>query len=201
MNHRIKLKQRDEDEIHLHTPTEFHNIFGIEYAETLQFESIRTEERVIKQCAKALKKRAIENERKWLGAWYTREINNHHIADIAIKWIDPFIGYGVFAEKPIPPRAYIGSYTGVIKKQSFFFHVNDYCFSYPTSALFLTKHSIDASRVGNETRFINHSLHPNCEAIGVFYNQILHIIIRAISPIAKGEQLFYDYGNELFNDK
>ncbi len=51
---------------------------------------------------------------------------------------------------------------------------------------------IDASRGGNDARFINHSCAPNCEAV----IQKSRVFIVARKPIALGEELFYDYGYE-----
>ncbi|MBI2407767.1 MAG: SET domain-containing protein-lysine N-methyltransferase [Gemmatimonadetes bacterium] len=51
---------------------------------------------------------------------------------------------------------------------------------------------IDASVGGNDARFINHSCDPNCEAL----IQGSRVFIDAIRPIAKGDELFYDYGYE-----
>jgi hypothetical protein len=48
---------------------------------------------------------------------------------------------------------------------------------------------LDARFGGNDARFINHSCDPNCET------EIVrgHIYIKAIKPIAAGEELVYDY--------
>jgi SET domain-containing protein len=51
---------------------------------------------------------------------------------------------------------------------------------------------IDASHGGNDSRYINHSCAPNCEA--VISNSRVYIIAR--KPIAAGSELFYDYGYE-----
>ncbi len=51
---------------------------------------------------------------------------------------------------------------------------------------------IDASVGGNDARFINHSCAPNCEAV----IERSRVFIHAIRPIAKGDELFYDYGYE-----
>jgi SET domain-containing protein len=51
---------------------------------------------------------------------------------------------------------------------------------------------IDASRGGNDSRFINHSCDPNCEA--VIENR--RVFIYARKPITVGQELFYDYGYE-----
>ena len=51
---------------------------------------------------------------------------------------------------------------------------------------------IDASVGGNDARFINHSCDPNCEAV----IEKSRVFIYARKPIAKGEELAYDYGYE-----
>lgn len=51
---------------------------------------------------------------------------------------------------------------------------------------------IDASVGGNDARFINHSCDPNCEPV----IEKSRVFIYARRPIAKGEELFYDYGYE-----
>lgn len=51
---------------------------------------------------------------------------------------------------------------------------------------------IDASRGGNDARFLNHSCDPNCEAV----IEKSRVFIYARRRIVKGEELFYDYGYE-----
>jgi SET domain-containing protein len=48
---------------------------------------------------------------------------------------------------------------------------------------------IDATRDGNEARFINHSCDPNCESVIVRRRVYIH----SIRPIAEGEEILYDY--------
>lgn len=48
---------------------------------------------------------------------------------------------------------------------------------------------IDASKKGNEAKYINHSCDPNCEAVQ--YGR--RVFIEAIRDIKKGEELSYDY--------
>jgi SET domain-containing protein len=48
---------------------------------------------------------------------------------------------------------------------------------------------IDASRGGNEARFINHSCEPNCESVVVRRR----VYIQALRDIEEGEELLYDY--------
>jgi SET domain-containing protein len=46
---------------------------------------------------------------------------------------------------------------------------------------------------GNESRWINHSCDPNCEAV----EEDDRIFIYALRDIAAGEELFYDYGLQI----
>jgi uncharacterized protein len=198
MSRLIKLQKKGEDSFRAYSEKDFEKEMGITYLTTLQYENSETQKEIEKQCAKAIKRKLVDRERVWLGALYGKLIDSAEIADVIIRWIDPLIGYGVFATKEIKAWQLIGEYTGIIRKQPCFFkNINDYCFSYPTSTIFLRKHSIDALNSGNETRYINHSDEPNCESVGIFHNSLFHIIIRTIAPIAKGAQLFYDYGNHL----
>lgn len=56
---------------------------------------------------------------------------------------------------------------------------------------------IDATNDGNESRFINHSCDPNCEA----EIEKGRVFISAIRDIAVGEELHYDYGYERSGDE
>jgi uncharacterized protein len=55
---------------------------------------------------------------------------------------------------------------------------------------------IDAAVKGNDSRFINHSCAPNCEAI----NDRKRIFIEAIKTIPAGSELLYDYQYERSDD-
>jgi SET domain-containing protein len=48
---------------------------------------------------------------------------------------------------------------------------------------------LDAANVGNDAKYINHSCDPNCEAI----NEEGRIFIEAMTDIAPGAELTYDY--------
>ncbi len=59
-----------------------------------------------------------------------------------------------------------------------------------------TNHVIDGARRGNESRFINHSCEPNCEAV-IEDNRVFIDALRTIHP---GEELLYDYQYERDGD-
>jgi hypothetical protein len=55
---------------------------------------------------------------------------------------------------------------------------------------------IDAAVGGNDTRFINHSCAPNCDAV----IERGRVFIDARKPIFEGDELFYDYSYEREKD-
>jgi SET domain-containing protein len=62
------------------------------------------------------------------------------------------------------------------------------------------KYVIDATSGGNHTRFINHSNEPNVEIKSAIVKNLLRIIVIAIKPIKKEEQLLCHYGDEYWQD-
>jgi SET domain-containing protein len=57
--------------------------------------------------------------------------------------------------------------------------------------------SIDGSRWGNGTHYINHSCQPNCY-MKILYNHILFYALRDIHP---GDEITLDYVMTLHSDK
>jgi SET domain-containing protein len=52
---------------------------------------------------------------------------------------------------------------------------------------------INAAIGGNDSRWINHSCDPNCEAV----EERKRVFIYALRDVQPGEELFYDYGLEI----
>jgi SET domain-containing protein len=102
-------------------------------------------------------------------------------------------GLGVFARRRIPAGGRIVEYRGeritwreALRRaeakdgpisHTFFFTLND-------------GRIIDGGSHGNDARFINHSCEPNCEAIE---HENGRVYIRALTDIARGEELSYNY--------
>ena len=102
-------------------------------------------------------------------------------------------GKGVFALQALEPGDTIIEYKGEVitwaeaqarhphdpsdPNHTFFFHIDD-------------QTVIDGGVKGNAARWINHACDPNCEAD----EQDGRVFIKALRPIAPGEELFYDYG-------
>lgn len=62
-------------------------------------------------------------------------------------------------------------------------------------------HVVDASRKGNDSRLINHSCDPNLETQKWTVGNESRIGLFAIKPIAKGEELTFNYQFETFASK
>ena len=104
-------------------------------------------------------------------------------------------GKGIFAIKRIPKGKRIIEYIGeritpeeeteryddesMARHHTFLFAVDD-------------KVTIDAGRIGNDAKYINHSCEPNCEAV----DEEGRIFVEAIKTIQPGAELYYDYAFE-----
>lgn len=115
-------------------------------------------------------------------------------------------GFGAFVVEPIRKGEFIGEYTGEVissaeadrrgiiydrKRMSFLFDLN-------------ASYAIDAAKMGNLTRFINHASSAeeglNCEAKIVLVNGEHRIKFLATRDIAPGAELLFNYGR-IFAEK
>ncbi|PQE15092.1 polycomb group MEDEA protein [Rutstroemia sp. NJR-2017a BVV2] len=112
------------------------------------------------------------------------------------------VGYGLFVGEPVRKGDYLGEYCGEVisgaeaerrgmiydrKYLSFLFDLNkEWC--------------VDAARLGNKTRFINHAETEkhglNCEAKILWVGGEHRIRFSATRDIAVGEELFFNYGRK-----
>jgi SET domain-containing protein len=166
----------------------------LNFLHNLAFSKTEVFDKIVKICAKAAKKEELERRQKWLGALFSDEIEKGSFPDVLIRWIDEKIGYGVFAERDLPPFSFIGEYTGEVRKRKRADKNNNYCFDYTVISSKKPPFIIDAEKKGNITRFINHSSDPNLEPISVYSGGIMHVILWTRRWVKKGEQLHYDYG-------
>ncbi len=175
--------------------SQFKNTFGIEYLSRLTYADLSLPEKLTRKCRKALKTGWITRQQQWLGAFYKTPLKNETVPPLTIGWINEEMGYGVFADAPLAKEAFVGAYTGMVRRRwPFDLSDSSYCFQYPALSWLGCQYKIDASHQGNYTRFINHSDMPNCEAFSVFDGELMHIILRAIRAIPSGAQLTMDYG-------
>lgn len=106
-------------------------------------------------------------------------------------------GIGVFAKRFIPRNSRICEYKGDLinkieldKRQSYYESIHRYIRSTYVFKLSNNRY-IDATKTGNEARFINHSCNADCIAVKSGVN---NVVINAKHSIQAGEELtlFYD---------
>ena len=107
----------------------------------------------------------------------------------------PLHGNGVFAARDIPAGTRIIEYTGALitPEEADEKHPANPDDPFHTFYFSLSCGKvIDGAQNGNDARWVNHSCSPNCEteenAAGT------RVFVVALRDIAKGEELFYDYG-------
>jgi SET domain-containing protein len=112
------------------------------------------------------------------------------------EWIivrnSPVHGYGCFARKDIPKGTRISEYVGErLSHKAADERYEDADPNDNHTFLFIAdrKTVIDATRGGNESRFINHSCDGNCTS----ETEKGRVFIDTIKDIRKGEELGYDY--------
>ena len=112
-----------------------------------------------------------------------------------IRFITPEIGHGLFSRKDIKKNVFIGLYTGnLIYRWLFSLKDNSFTYSLFEAWNKLVFFGIDSLYKGNHTRFINHSVNPNCKVIPIIsYNTLLLAIITT-EPISAHSQLLLNYG-------
>ncbi len=184
------------------TPLEFEQLMGVSYLSQLEFLVPTLHEKIGRRCMKEDRKRWIDPRQKWLGSYYSQEIQKGSQPDVTIRWISPALGYGIFTNRLIPRHGYIGEYTGIVRKRRLFGRLkNFYCFDYTIGFRRPTPYVIDAQKYGNFSRYINHSDNPNTETASVLCNGIMHIIFYAITDITQGSQLYCNYGKKYWEKR
>lgn len=182
-------------ELFRYSQEEFEKYIGVTYLHHLEFQSIHALAWVRNECKKGLKKNLITTEQKWLGSYYEEEIAQQREPPVFLRWINAEIGWGVFADKEITPKTFIGEYTGFFRKKKIRLDKkNSYCFEYMIGETQETPFTIDAQDKGNFTRFINHSSLGNVDPMIIYSGGIMRVILYANQKIPKGAQITYDYG-------
>ncbi|MBS0620494.1 MAG: SET domain-containing protein-lysine N-methyltransferase [Verrucomicrobia bacterium] len=185
----------------LNSVAEFEKAFAIRYLPELVFSQEQDQRSVEHLCAIAKRRGWVGPEHYWLASLYAQELEKGSHLELAIRWIDEKMGYGVFACHPIPAGCFIGEYTGVVRRRKLFGRwKNSYCFDYRIGER-RSRYVIDAQDAGNHTRFINHSASPNVETASLIWKGAIHIILFALRPISPGDQLCYDYGPDYWRKR
>lgn len=159
------------------------------------YESEKEKEEIYDRGMKKKEDNKVRSKALALGEEHRSKIEAGFIPLVSIRWVDPKVGHGLFAEEEISVGSYVGEYTGLVRKNDrrYTEPLNDYLYEYPVEDYIGRSYVIDAKQ-GNMTRFINHSSNPNLKPVHVFIDGFYHLIFLSLCPIAKGTQLSYHYG-------
>ncbi len=173
----------------------FEQLPVIEYIPQPVFESDAIFHEIVAKTKRAKEEDAILPEKIWMGIYFDKEIEKGDHPKVSIRYIDDKVGFGVFAEKRIPSCAFAGEYRGQIKERKKK-ELKDkvFCVRYTVWEMGRRKFILDAEKMGNFTRLINHSSKPNLSLQSVYWRGIPRMIFVAIKEIPEGTQLTFDYG-------
>lgn len=176
------------------TLEEFQKMTGARWVPGLDFADPSIIPEVTKAAIKLHKKGEMTLEQLWLGRYFQKEILSHHSPDVAIRWIDTSLGWGVFALRNFKKMEFIAEYSGKLIKRKKNDSKNAYAFEYVVVQGIDTPYTIDAQEQGGVARYINHSATPNLNSSLATLENVSHVILYTKEPVAKGAQLCYDYG-------
>lgn len=141
---------------------------------------------------------------------YGQQIVDRYCAKIYIKWINRQVEYGAYADQDIMRGDMVTEYTGIIEREVMG-NDNLYLWDYPTIIKEKQKNGknknikfcVNAEKVGNFARFINHSMrkYQNVGIQIIPSNGLWHVVYIARRDIKKGEQLLTYYGMEYWKDR
>jgi len=175
---------------------ELETTLQFQYLPHIAFETSPDRQDVRKRGRKKWKNNEVSLESQELGVQFIEKIEASYLPHVSVRKINELIGYGLFAEENLEANSYVGEYTGIIRKNDrrYAEPLNDYCYEYPVPDDIGRSFVIDGTQ-GNLTRFINHSFDPNIKPALAFYDYFYHVIFLTLRKIKKGEQLFFNYGN------
>lgn len=160
-----------------------------------EFESPAEMEEIRQKGLEQEKKGQVLKRALQLGKKYHTKILSSYIPHVSVRWVNPSVGHGLFAQELIRKGLYVGEYTGIVRQNNrrYLEPLNNYCYEYPVADDIGRSYVIDAT-AGCLTRFINHSKTPNLDPFHAYWEGFYHLIFIANKNIAPGEQLTFNYG-------
>lgn len=185
----------DQPNVAIPDCAQFESLCNCGYLPQPLFESEAIFDEIVNRTKKAKKEDEIPPEKIWMGIYFDKEIQTGTHPKVSIRFINEEVGFGVFAEQRIPSCAFAGEYRGIVKERKKK-ELKDkvHCVRYTVWEMGKRRFILDAEKMGNFTRFINHSAKPNLSLQSVYWRGIPRIIFVALKEISEGTQLTFDYG-------
>lgn len=180
---------------------DFVKLTGAPFVSPLLFSEPAILNDIQERYTKLLKKGELTREQMWFGAYFKKEIEEQPLPKVSIRWINPTVGWGVFAERDFNKMHFIAEYGGTVRRKRSSDDKNAYCFEYVVAQGHATPYNIDAEVQGGLARYINHSDRPNLQSTLATFEGISHVILIVKEPVKAGEQLCYDYGDDYWRHR
>lgn len=121
---------------------------------------------------------------------------------IAIRFISPKVGYGVFAKEAIPPYSTLIHYAGLLTLDEEIAPGRDSTFSFNE----IKAYSIDAAERGNWARFMNHAPESDPQNNAIAWEHYTEegpriLFTAGAQGIKRGAQILYSYGEDYWKGK
>ena len=174
---------------------------GLDYLPNPVYATVETFRLLLSRTRKAKVADAIPAEKIWMGIYFDKEMQTGMHPKVSLQWLDHEIGFGLFAAQRIPSCSFVGEYTGVVsERRAAHVRGNNYCVRCTSWETGRKSFTIDATKRGNFTRFINHSAKPNLGLQSIYWRGLPRMIFISLQEIAEGEQLMFDYGTSFWKD-
>ncbi len=180
---------------------EFEKMVHVPFISALEFDQPSDRQKISKIIEKLHKKGELSREQLWLGSYFKKEINACYIPKLILRYIDPNLGWGVFADQDFKQGEFIAEYSGKLRKRKRKDRKNAYCFEYLLAPGVESPFIIDAQNQGGIARYINHSNDSNLTPTLATFDSLTHVILITNQPIRKGSQLCYDYGADYWSHR
>jgi hypothetical protein len=165
------------------------------------FERTEDLEEIVRSTHLAKSADAIPHDQVWMGIHFDMEIEKGLHPPFAVRWIDEKTGFGVFALQRHLPCSMVGEYTGLIRqKKTPSIRESTHSFDVASWATGQRHYVIDAEKMGNFTRLIHPSDHPNIGAQWVYWRGWPRLIFIALEEISE-ETLLTIHRGHLFNQQ
>ncbi len=201
-NQPIAIQKKGDSAIRQYSRDEFEAAFSLRYLPAPYFKSVELLEEAVANCPWLLLHTVAGQEHRNLGSVLHKSLFSGKVADVAIRWIDDEMGYGLYAKNLIAKETFIGQYTGeVCRVGRFKTPQNGYCMHMPTRFWSLRYFVIDAEHAGNELRFANHSEEPCMRPYCLVDRSLVHVGFFASRQIEPGEELTFNYGKDYWKHR
>ncbi len=183
------------------TIEEWEKMSGTSFSTVLEFEKLKLRDKIQKKTKKLYEKGQLTRQQVWFGSYFKKEIEEGTLPDVVLRYINPALGWGVFARRKFKKMEFIAEYSGLLRKSKRSDRENAYCFEHTFSSGVKTPYTIDAQEKGGIGRLVNHGTFANLQSSLATIDFLSHVVLITNKEIEAGEQLVYDYGPDYWSKR